>query len=58
MGNTICCANCAFLIPSNNNCWCDMNEHEVMDPKRYRCPDFDLFDCDDSEDSIKQEGLL
>lgn len=53
----VCCYNCSMLIPINGEYWCDLNDHEVVDPNNYRCKDFDYFDCEAREDSIKQEGM-
>lgn len=54
----ICCANCSMLMPSNGNVWCDIHDRVVLDPTRHRCQDFEKYEGDDAEDSVKQEGLL
>jgi len=48
----VCCANCNMLIPVNKERWCDLHDHPIIDPTRYRCNDFDLWDGEDYEDSL------
>lgn len=53
-----CCANCAIAIPSNGEVWCDIHDHRIIDPINYRCPDFERYDGEEHEDSLRQEGLI